>query len=112
MNERTSIFSDTDFSIEGFAPSAPKATAKAEEVRKVAEKEEFSSREPEKKSKRREPRRYRTGRNVQLPFKVTQAVLDDIYRLTDAAPEGQRVAGLTIEKAVAALKRERAAGQG
>jgi hypothetical protein len=51
-------------------------------------------------------RRYRTGRTVQIPCRVTQAVMDDIRNLTDSAPEGMRVMGLTFERALAALKRE------
>lgn len=66
----------------------------------------MSSREPKKKTETKSQRRYRTGRTVQIPCRVTQAVMNDIHALTDAAPEGMRVMGLTIERAIAALKRE------
>ena len=53
--------------------------------------------------KRREPRRYRTGRNVQLNLKVRQEAVDAFYRLAD---ERGWVLGETFERAVSALEKE------
>jgi hypothetical protein len=81
-------------------------------VRGVAEQAGFHSREPAPPAlpvppapepTRREPRRYRTGRNVQLNLKVRQEAMDAFYKLADA--QGW-VLGEAFEHAVAALERE------
>lgn len=112
MAERASSFGDLG-DLSEFTPKKPPAVPNREEVKAVAEQGDFVSREPKAKAaKKGHQRRYRTGRTVQIPCRVTQAVMNDIHALTDAAPEGMRVMGLTIERAIAALKRELAAGQG
>lgn len=102
--ERASIFGD-DLDLSEFKPKPP---ARAEEVREVAEKAGFSSREPAPPPSpapepvRREQRRYRTGRNVQLNLKVRQEDMDSFYQLADQ--EGV-VLGEAFARAVAAWKR-------
>lgn len=96
---------DTDLDLSGFKPKAP---AKPERVRDVAEQVGFRSREAaptpaEGEAPRREPRRYRTGRNVQLNLKVRREAVDAFYRLAD---EQGWVLGEAFERAVGALERE------
>lgn len=81
---------------------------KAAEVRSVAEQAGFRSREagPQpagSEAAAREPRRYRTGRNVQLNVKVKRETLEAFYRLAD---EQGWVLGEALEHAVSALERE------
>jgi hypothetical protein len=116
MSGRASIFdNDTDFDLSGFAPKSAERGGEApkEAVRAVSEASKFPSREPVKTaapparepttSAKREPRRYRTGRNVQLNVKVRAEALDSFYALADR--QGW-VLGETLEKAVAALEKE------
>ena len=89
---RASMFEqDDDLGLGEFKPKAP---APPEQVRGVAEQEGFRS---------REPRRYRTGRNVQLNLKVRQEAVDAFYRLAD---ERGWVLGEAFERAVSALETE------
>ena len=106
---RASMFEqDDDLGLGEFKPKAP---APPEQVRGVAEQEGFRSREPTTAPadpppaapERREPRRYRTGRNVQLNLKVRQEAVDAFYRLAD---ERGWVLGETFERAVSALEKE------
>lgn len=101
---RASMFEqDDDLGLGEFKPKAP---APPEQVRGVAEQEGFRSREPKTvpaAPERREPRRYRTGRNVQLNLKVRQEAVDAFYRLAD---ERGWVLGETFERAVSALEKE------
>ena len=106
---RASMFEqDDDLGLGEFKPKAP---APPEQVRGVAEQAGFRSREPKAAPtdslpatpERREPRRYRTGRNVQLNLKVRQEAVDAFYRLAD---ERGWVLGETFERAVSALERE------
>jgi len=108
--DRASIFgADEPLDVSGFAP---KPAAPAEQVRGVAEQAGFRSRDPAplttpsgaaSEAGRRAPRRYRTGRNVQLNLKVRQEAADAFYALADA--EGL-VLGEAFERAIAALERE------
>ena len=110
--ERAKLFGgEDDLDLSGFTPRPP---ARPEEVRGVAEGAGFRSRDPSavqpqlpptNEPGRREQRRYRTGRNVQLNLKVRQEDLDAFYKLAD---ESGDVLGLVFADAVAALKRERA----
>lgn len=98
--ERAPVFGD-DLDLSGFQP---KALANAQDVRDVAEKAGFISREPVAapvEPVRREQRRYRTGRNVQLSLKVRQEDLDVFYQLADR--EGI-VLGEAFARAVTAWK--------
>ncbi len=115
MSERASIFdNDTDFDVTGFAPKKTDRGGEAprEIVKAVSEASKFPSREPVKtatpvresaSSLKREPRRYRTGRNVQLNIKVRAEALDSFYALADR--QGW-VLGEALERAVAALEKE------
>jgi hypothetical protein len=127
-NTRASVFDDTpDLDLSAFAPKnkadtkAPSAAA----IKAVAETANFRSREAAaapvpappvaaaraavapapaaSTSPKREPRRYRTGRNVQFNVKVLQETVDAIYDISEAQ---DWVLGYTLERAVAALKRE------
>jgi hypothetical protein len=109
--ERASIFNDAlEVDVSDFAVKR-RADTKAptrEQVRVVTEAANFPSRESSpptpKLAKKRAPRVYRTGRNVQFNAKVTQDTADAIYAITDAN-EGW-VIGYTLERAVEALQRE------
>jgi hypothetical protein len=105
MSERASVFeSDGDFDVSGFAPEKPKIDAPRERVREVSEASDFRSREPEKQlASPREPRRYRTGRNIHLNIKVRPETHTAFYQIAD---EHGWVLGEVMERAVAALKRE------
>jgi hypothetical protein len=110
MSERASIFdSNQDFDLAGFAPQKSKATTPAEQVRQVSEEANFRSREPDRKRPKREPRRYRTGRDTQFNIKADAEVIEDFYRIADTQ---EWVLGETLERAVAALKNELATHQG
>jgi hypothetical protein len=103
-NDRASIFGGDDDDLSDFKPKAPpdKAAVKA-----VAEGAQFRSREPQPPPvapAKREPRRYRTGRNQQLNLKVTAEAAEAFYALAD---ETGWVLGEVFERAIAALKRER-----
>ena len=79
-----SIFDD-ELDLSGFQPKPP---APAKDVRQVAGEgglyQPRASGHPEPPQPvRREQRRYRTGRNIQLNLKVTQGAIDEFYRLAD-----------------------------
>lgn len=115
MSDRASIFDNgLEFDVSGFAPKKAKDTEKSipvEALKAVSEAAQFPSREPVKKTpsipkvaaepEKREMRRYRTGRNVQLNIKVKSETLDSFYEIADK--EGW-VLGETLERAVEALK--------
>jgi hypothetical protein len=110
MSERASVFDNSDFDLAGFAPKKidrAKPEAPTEAIREISEASSFRSREPvqveKKESATREPRRHRTGRNVQLNIKVRAETLNSFYDLAD---KQNWVLGETLEKAIAALKRE------
>jgi hypothetical protein len=107
--ERASIFGDEeadDLSI--FRPKPPARVvedpaAAAEKVRAVSETVDFRSRDPKPAPPRREQRRHRTGRNVQLNIKARAEAIEAFYAITDRE---KWVLGETFERAVEALKRE------
>jgi hypothetical protein len=108
-NKRASVFdSEESLDISDFAPKIadPKAV-KSEQVRAVSEAAKFLSREPQKtvapSPERREPRRYRTGRNTQLNIKARTEAIETFYAIADK--QGW-VLGETFENALAALERE------
>jgi hypothetical protein len=111
---RASIFEEPEIDISAFAPKpAPDAAApKPEQVREVSEAAQFRSREPAAPAivapiapvpAKREPRRHRTGRNVQFNVKASQETIDSFYAISDR--QGW-VLGETMEHALAALERE------
>ena len=79
-----------------------------EQVRAVAEAVNFRSREaspvPANSPKKRAGRVHRTGRNVQFNIKASQETVEAFYALTEEHPGW--VLGYTLERAIAALKRE------
>lgn len=109
MGERANLFGDSDFDVSDFTPAKPAPAASPEAVRRVAERTEFSSREPEKKRRRRPPRVHTTGRNAQFSCKADPDVVDEIYAIAEAK---SWVMGEALEHAVAALKRELGRGGG
>jgi hypothetical protein len=115
-SERASVFGgDDDLDVSGFEANSNvhKPTARPEQVRAISEEASFRSREPmpvppvAPPSARREPRRYRTGRNVQLNLKVRQEAADSFYALADSRGW---VLGEAFERAVDALRRELSGG--
>ncbi len=112
--KRASVFdAEAELDVSGFAPKAgvsPKA--QPEQVRAVSEAANFQSREPSRQnvpsSPKREPRRYRTGRNIQLNIKARADVIEAFYEIADR--QGW-ILGETFERAVAALERDLAASQ-
>jgi len=108
---RASIFEDPlDVDMSDFAVKT-RTDDKAppqEQVRALAEAVNFRSREatptPINSPKKRAGRVHRTGRNVQFNIKASQETVDEFYTLTEAHPGW--VLGYTLERAIAALKRE------
>ena len=118
-SERAGLFEDEDedaIDVSGFTPKPKPATPPVppEQVRAVSQARGFRSREPQPAAAaapapapvaevpRREPRRYRTGRNVQLNIKARAEVIDSFYAIADR--QGW-VLGQAFEEAVAALER-------
>jgi hypothetical protein len=115
MSERASIFdAQADFDVSDFQPrkEGRGGGTPSEIVRAVSEASQFTSREPapiparpvkEQPRLMREPRRHRTGRNVQLNIKVRAETLDCFYAMAD---RHGWVLGETLERAVLALEKE------
>jgi hypothetical protein len=107
-DERASIFGDDEADISAFKPKPPSTpAANPEQVREVAEAARFRSRDPRaaptEQPQRREPRRHRTGRNVQLNIKARAEAVDAFYAIADRQ---NWVLGETFERAIEALSRE------
>jgi hypothetical protein len=108
---RASIFEDPlDLDVSDFAVKKridDKAPPQ-EQVRALAEAVNFRSREaspaPVNSPKKRAGRVHRAGRNVQFNVKASQETVDAFYTVTEAHPGW--VLGYTLERAIAALKRE------
>lgn len=113
VKERASAFSNLDLDVSGFTPKAtPDVGApEPEKVRVVTEAADFRSRKskpPRARPAKREPRRYRTGRNVQFNVKAAQSTIDAFYAISD---QQGWVLGQTLEQALAALQRELASSK-
>ena len=111
MTKRASIFEDVlELDVSDFSPKKRSDTKAPtpEQVRAVAEAANFPSREasraPAKAAIKRPGRVHRTGRNVQFNIKASQEAVEAFYAVTDAHPGW--VLGYTLERAIAALKRE------
>ena len=98
---RVPVFEPPDLDVSDFAPKPTQDGAPLQQVRAVAEPASFRSREAAPAPARREPRRHRTGRNVQLNLKVRQEDADAFYALAD---QQGWVLGEAFQKAVEALK--------
>ena len=103
----------TTLDVTSFAPKAQpdQHAPPAEKVRVVSQAAKFPSRdpsavkpEPKTKAAKREPRRHRTGRNVQVSIKALAESVDRFYAITDAHPGW--VLGYTFQRAIEALERE------
>ncbi len=117
---RMSIFDGEDdpaFDVSAFTPKTrPAPPAAPQEVRALAEAMNFRSREARpapaaeppaaEARQRRQPRRHRTGRTAQLNVRTRPETVDAVYAIADE--EGWLV-GETVERALEALQRERAA---
>jgi hypothetical protein len=107
---RAGVFDgEDDLDVSGFAPKpAERPTVKPEQVRAVSEAAQFQSREPRRDAvpatmAKREPRRYRTGRNTQLNIKARTEAIEAFYAI---ANQQKWVLGETFERAIDALKRD------
>jgi len=114
MQERASVFdSSPDFDVSGFRAEKSRSSASPEKVRQVSEGASFTSREPAEtkpmRTAKREPRRYRTGRNTQFNIKADPEIIEEFYSIAD---EQGWVLGETLERAVNALKSEIALRKG
>jgi hypothetical protein len=98
---RASVFEEPELDISEFTPKPAPDGVRREQVRAVAEPASFRSREAAPAPFRREPRRHRTGRNVQLNLKVRQEDADAFYALAD---EKGWVLGEAFQMAIQALK--------
>lgn len=98
---RAPVFETPDLDVSDFAPKPTHDGVRLEQVRAIAEPASFRSREAA--PSRREPRRHRTGRNVQLNLKVRQEDADAFYALAD---EKGWVLGEAFQMAVQALRKK------
>lgn len=111
---RAGVFDEDNdaLDVSSFAPKpAAPPRISLDQVRVVSEGASFRSREPaplSEPAEKRPPRRYRTGRNVQLNVKARAEAIEAFYAIADA--QGW-VLGEAFEQAVAALQRE-IAGRG
>jgi hypothetical protein len=109
--ERASIFGDdSELDVSSFTPKPAAKSVDAgvpvEQVRAVSETAQFRSRDPKpppEKPARREQRRYRTGRNVQLNIKARAEAVEAFYAIADRE---KWVLGETFERAIEALNHE------
>jgi hypothetical protein len=107
MSDRVNPFADINQEAPVFATKPKAAKPIAEEtIARIAEQNNFTSRQapkPTPKVERRKPRTHRTGRNVQFNAKVTTETNDKIYKLAD---ERKVPLGELLKLAVDALERE------
>jgi hypothetical protein len=124
--QRASVFDQApEIDISGFEPrKVAKPAARPDEVKAISETVNFVSREPalstppsapalvgraSREAQRepivREPRRHRTGRNIQLNIKARAETIDRFYAIADRYGW---VLGEAFERAIAALERNAA----
>ena len=106
--DRASIFDgDTaPLDLSSFGPrTAPNASAvPVAHLRAIAEASHFPSRDPPKSEPpRREPRIHRTGRTMQFNCRATRETVEALYTIADRQ---QWMVSETLERALAALRRE------
>ncbi|WP_158743598.1 stability/partitioning determinant [Acidisphaera sp. L21] len=114
-DKRASVFDDDDIDVSGFSPKPAGTGATKDQIAAVAEPAAFRSREPAAPprppqpdiapppAQRREIRRHRTGRNVQLNLKVRQEDADAFYAIAD---QRGLVLGEVFQHAVEALLKQ------
>jgi hypothetical protein len=104
MSERASIFERPKLDVTSFTPRTDEqARPQPAQLDELTRGSKFRSREgSEPIAARVQQRRRRTGRNVQFNIRATQEVVDEFRALSEAMdwPDG-----LTLEKALRALKR-------
>jgi hypothetical protein len=105
---RASVFdTDEELDISGFEPKpAGKSAMQSDLVKAVSEAAHFRSRDPKQAPEqqniiKREPRRYRTGRNTQLNIKARAEAIEEFYAIAD---QQGWVLGEAFEHAIDALK--------
>jgi hypothetical protein len=109
--ERASVFDHgPEIDITGFKPrTSAKPAAQPDQVKAISETASFVSREPIRAPRQtvapvaREPRRHRTGRNIQLNIKARAETIERFYAIAD---RHGWVLGETFERAIAALERD------
>jgi hypothetical protein len=112
--KRAGVFDiEDDLDVSGFAPKpSDRPAMNSEQVRAVSEAAQFQSREPKRVAApiavtttpaKREPRRYRTGRNTQFNIKARTEAIEAFYAIAD---QQGWVLGETFERAIDALKRD------
>jgi hypothetical protein len=115
---RAGIFDQgPDIDVSGFTPrKIPKPAAQADQVKAISETANFVSREPaglkpapdpvarqvQREPITHQPRRHRTGRNIQLNIKARAETVERFYAIADRYGW---VLGETFERAIAALER-------
>lgn len=112
MATRPSFFDDSSVDLSGFAPkpASEQPPIPSETVRRVATEGGFPSRAPAVQPipQTFDPWRYRTGRDTQFNTKVKPETKRGFQEI---ALDMRRPLGEVLELALAALQRERAAGQ-
>jgi hypothetical protein len=121
MAKRSSIREDAEkidrsfqtFDLSQFTPEISDSNSDfdVEKLREISASRNFPSREPQPRPEippkaakpRREPRIYKTGRNVQFNVKASQTTIDAFYAISN---QQGWVLGETLEHALAALRRE------
>ena len=109
MNKRANIFEDAaELDIDSFKPeAAPAPEPDLAKLKVISEASNFLSRQAKPLQApapvKREQRRHRTGRNVQLNIKATQVAIDEFNALCQ---EQNWVTGEALERMLAAIKRE------
>jgi hypothetical protein len=107
MSDRVNPFADINQEPPVFTTKPKAAKPIAEEtIARIAEQNNFTSRQatkPPPKVERRKPRTHRTGRNVQFNAKATMETINRIYKLAD---ERKVPLGELLKLAVDALEGE------
>ena len=110
MNQRVNAFANlNDLPAFEIKPKIQRPVSK-EAVDQLAEENNFVSREPVKApraAKRKEQRRYRTGRNQHLGIKATAETRDRFHKIVD---ERKLPGGEVLRLALDALERVEGAG--
>jgi hypothetical protein len=112
--QRASVFDTAaELDVSGFAPeAAPDTGPDRDTIRAVSAQSNFPSREPRPAravaqapapTTKRQPRRHRTGRTAQFNARTTPETVEAFYAIADR--QGWLV-GETVERALAALRRE------
>ena len=105
MSERVNPFAMLKENPSFATKPKPEKPVETEALTRIAEENNFTSRQPAKPSKpsTRKPRRHRTGRNVQFNAKATPETIAKIYKQADdlgvVLGEWMRLAADAMERA-------------